>query len=90
MFSIFEFRVDDLVEFYEGSDEFLPHHSLDLPGGVLQPEVIDLILPCHILGEFIIDGDGGVELLGEDGADLCLIDVYPKGLIVLLLIFLLE
>lgn len=35
MLSIFELGVDDLVEFYEGGDEFLPHHSLDLPCGVL-------------------------------------------------------
>lgn len=90
MFPIFELRVDDLVEFYEGCDEFLPHHSLDLPSGVLQPEVVDPVLPGHVLGQFVIDGDGGVELLSQDGAYLCLIDVYPKGLIILFLVFLFE
>lgn len=87
MLSIFELGVNDLVEFYEWGDEFLPHHSLDLPCSVLQSEVVDLVLPGYIFGEFIIDGDGGVELFCKDGADLRLIDVYPKGLVVLLLVF---
>ena len=90
MLAILELRIDDLVQLNEGGDELLPDHPLDLPRRVLQPKVVHPILPGHVPGEFVIDGDGGIELLGQDGADLRLIDIYPKGLVVLFLVLLFE
>jgi hypothetical protein len=66
--AVLKLGVDDLVELDEGSYEFFAHHSLDLSRRVLQPEVVDLILPSNILGEFVVNADSSVELLGENGA----------------------
>lgn len=63
MFAVLELGIDDLVELDEWGYELLPYHSLDLPCCVLKPEVVDFVLPGYVLGEFVIDGDCGVELL---------------------------
>jgi hypothetical protein len=89
-FSIFKLRIYDLVKLDEWRNELFSNHSLDLACSMLQSEIVYFIFPSNVFGQFIIDANSSIELLGKHSANLRFIDIYPKRLAVLLLILLLK
>jgi hypothetical protein len=88
--SIFKLRINDLVELYKWRNKLFPHHSLDFSRSMMQPEIIDFVLPSHVLCKFIIDADSSIKLLRKNRADIGLVDINPKGLVVFLFVLLLH
>lgn len=57
---------------------------------MIETKIIDPIFPCNVWCHFLVYTEGGVEILGKDGTELGLEDIYPEILVVLFFVLLLE
>ena len=55
---------------------------------MVQPKVIDSVLPLDELPEFVVHPNSGLELRGKDGSKVRLGYFNPEGLVVFLLVLL--
>lgn len=56
----------------------------------MQPEIVNFVFPRNVLGQFIVNAHGCIELFSKDRAYFGLVDVDPKQLVVLLFVLFLK
>lgn len=61
-----QLRVNNLIQLHERFDELLPDLSLNLPGRVIDPELVHFLLPQPVAVDLIEHFEGDLELLDED------------------------